>query len=90
MAIRKFISKELTYRDDTYIGQYGELWMSDTGTTLRVGDNITPGGIEVGSAGDLTNTGITWGVWLSDPVHFVKDNYIAAIDEIDTGVILTS
>ena len=91
MAIRKFISKEITYRDDTYVGQYGELWISDTGTTLRIGDNTTPGGIEVGSGGigDLTNTGITWGVWLSEPVHFVKDNYVAAVDEIDTGVQIT-
>lgn len=51
MAIRRFISKELTYRDDTYIGQYGELWISDTGTILRVGNNTTPGGIPLGGGG---------------------------------------
>lgn len=45
MAIRKFVSKELPIAPNNYIGQFGDLWLSDSGTGLHVGDNVTPGGL---------------------------------------------
>lgn len=47
MAIRKFISKEISIRGSEYVGHPAEVWIDDDGTRLRVGDGVTPGGINV-------------------------------------------
>lgn len=48
MATRRFTSKEVAQLPATYVGQYGELWMGDDDTVLRVGNNTTPGGVPLG------------------------------------------
>ena len=54
MATRRFISKEVTIVPSTYVGQYGELWIGDDDTTLRVGNDTTPGGIVISGGGGTT------------------------------------
>jgi len=51
MATRRFISKEVTIVPSTYVGQHGELWIGDDDTTLRVGNDTTPGGIVISGGG---------------------------------------
>lgn len=55
--MRKFISKEVQINADNYVGHKGELWVSEDNTILRVGNNTTAGGVEigVGSASGLSN-----------------------------------
>ena len=59
--MRKVISKDIQDNADTYIGRKGEIWISEDNTLIRVGDNTTPGGVEVGvgSAGSLVNGNAT-------------------------------
>jgi hypothetical protein len=93
MATRRFTSKEVAQLPSTYVGQYGEIWIGDDDTVLRVGNSSTPGGIAVGGGSEdplsLTNTGVTFGVWLGDEVHFVKENNGSQVDEIATGISIT-
>lgn len=55
MATRRFTSKEVAQLPSTYVGQYGELWIGDDDTVLRVGNNTTPGGVIVGTGGGGTS-----------------------------------
>jgi hypothetical protein len=55
MAIRKVISKEISIKGSEYVGHRAEVWIDDDGTKLRVGDGVTPGGINV--VDGLTNNG---------------------------------
>jgi hypothetical protein len=93
MSSRKLVTKEFNNPADTYVGRVGEVWFKEGTTQLRFGNDVDPGGVELqGGAGDpitLTNTGVTFGVWLSDPVKFVKENYGDQVDQIDTGVAIT-
>lgn len=90
---RKFITKEVAQDADRYLGRRGEVWFQEGSQTIRFGDNITIGGQPlVGGVGDpitLSNTGVTFGVWLGDPVKFVKQNYGDQVDLIDTNVAIT-
>jgi hypothetical protein len=90
---RKLVSKEIQQDADQYVGSYGEIWFQEGTTTLRFGDTETPGGVSLaGGASDpvsLTNTGVTFGVWLSDPVTFVKVNYENQVDSIAPGIQIT-
>jgi hypothetical protein len=92
-ATRKIISKEIQQDADQYVGTYGEIWFQEGDTTLRFGDGETPGGTAITGGGadplQLQNTGVTFGIWLGDPVKFIKDNYGAQVDLIDTGVAIT-
>lgn len=47
-ATRKLISKEIAQDADQYVGTYGEVWFQEGTTTLRFGDDVTPGGVANG------------------------------------------
>lgn len=51
MATRRFISKEVAILPTQYVGQFGEVWIGDDDTVLRVGNNITPGGVMIAGSG---------------------------------------
>lgn len=53
MAVRKFIAKEIGIPSDQYIGRTGEIWIGDTDSTIRVGNDTTPGGIVVNNPDGL-------------------------------------
>lgn len=54
MAIKRFVHKETALRGAEYIGNYGELWIDDEDSILRIGDRVTPGGIPVTGGGGGT------------------------------------
>lgn len=59
MSSRKFILKEFNQSAATYVGRSGEVWFQEGTTTVRFGDDITPGGIALsggsgGTAGPTT------------------------------------
>lgn len=53
-ATRKLVSKEIQQDADVYVGSYGEIWFQEGTTTLRFGDNNTPGGIPISGGGGGT------------------------------------
>lgn len=93
MSTRKLISKEIQQDADQYVGSPGEVWFQEGSTTLRFGDDQTPGGAAIsGGSSDpviLTNTGVTFGLWLSEPITFVKVNYEDQVDLIAPGIQIT-
>lgn len=93
MSSRKIISKEFSQSAATYVGRRGEVWFEEGTQTIRFGDDVTVGGqaISGGSSDpiELSETGVSFGVWLGDPVKFIKDNYGSQVDQIDTGVAIT-
>ncbi len=50
-ATRKLISKEIQQDADQYVGSYGEVWFQEGTTTIRFGDDQTPGGIPLSGGG---------------------------------------
>lgn len=50
-ATRKLVSKEIQQDADAYVGTYGEVWFQEGTTTLRFGDDQTPGGIPLSGGG---------------------------------------
>lgn len=92
MSSRKIILKEFNQSADTYVGRSGEVWFQEGTTTIRFGDDVTAGGISLSASSDpisLSTSGVTWGVWLSAPVQFRKNNYTSAVDDIAPGVQIT-
>jgi hypothetical protein len=45
MAMRKIVNKETGVNPKTHVGRLGEMWISDEDTVIRMGDNVTPGGV---------------------------------------------
>jgi hypothetical protein len=90
---RKFITKEVAQDADRYLGRRGEVWFQEGSQTMRFGDNVTVGGQALsGGVSDpimLSNTGVTFGVWLSDQLHFKKSNYGTEVDQIAPLVAIT-
>lgn len=60
MAIKRFVHKETALKGSEYIGNYGELWIDDEDSILRIGDRVTPGGIVVGNGGNVNTGSITF------------------------------
>jgi hypothetical protein len=90
---RKIVSKEIQQDADAYVGTQGEVWFQEGTTILRFGDGGTPGGeLLTGGISDpvlLSRTGVTFGVWLSDEVKFVKVNNGDQVDQIAPGISIT-
>lgn len=51
MSSRKFILKEFSQPAASYVGRRGEVWFQEGTTTVRFGDDITPGGVPLGGGG---------------------------------------
>ena len=45
MSMRKIVNKETGVDPVDYVGEFGEAWMSDNDTLIRMGDGQTPGGV---------------------------------------------
>ena len=45
MSSKKIITKEFSQLANTYVGRTGEVWFQEGTTTLRFGNNTTPGGV---------------------------------------------
>jgi hypothetical protein len=45
MSMRKIVNKETGVEPTEYVGEFGEAWLSDNDTLLRIGDGQTPGGV---------------------------------------------
>lgn len=56
MSSRKFILKEFNQSAATYVGRRGEVWFQEGTTTVRFGDDITPGGVPLGGGGSAGPT----------------------------------
>lgn len=58
MGSRKFVTKEFGQGANTYLGRTGEVWFQEGTTTVRFGNDLTPGGLPLsgggGSAGVAT------------------------------------
>jgi len=93
MATRRFTSKEVAQLPGTYIGQYGELWIGDDDTVLRVGNNVTPGGVPISGGGGISGPetvclpGVTTVVYTASSAAVRTIKVVAQATGYETGVV---
>lgn len=89
-ATRKLISKEIQQDADQYVGSYGEVWFQEGTTTLRFGDDQTPGGIPLsggGSSNILCVPGVATVIYTASSANVRTVKITAQAVGFESGVV---
>ena len=93
MSSRKFILKEISQPAATYVGRSGEVWFQEGTTTIRFGDDVTPGGIPLSGGGGTAGTttvcppGVATVVFTASSSQVRTLKVVAQAVGFETGVI---
>ena len=89
-ATRKLISKEIQQDADQYVGSYGEVWFQEGTTTIRFGNNQTPGGIPLsggGSSNILCAPGVATVIYTASSANVRTVKITAQAVGFESGVV---